>query len=73
MPKGEVHFDISPLPNEALTINGADNIALLVKTNPGQSLGPLGKVASGGELARISLAIQVATAGTRNIPTFCLR
>ena len=70
MPKGEVHFDISPLPNEALTINGADSIALLVKTNPGQSLGPLGKVASGGELARISLAIQVATAGTRNIPTF---
>ena len=45
------------------------HIQLLVSTNPGQSAGDLGKVASGGELARISLAIQVVTAGTRSVPT----
>jgi len=48
---------------------GADHIQLLVSTNPGQATGELGKVASGGELARISLAIQVVTAGTRSVPT----
>jgi DNA repair protein RecN (Recombination protein N) len=48
---------------------GADHIQLLVSTNPGQAAGELGKVASGGELARISLAIQVVTAGTRSVPT----
>ena len=40
-----------------------------MKTNPGQAAGELGKVASGGELARISLAIQVVTAGSRSVPT----
>ena len=40
-----------------------------VSANPGQPLRPLAKVASGGELSRISLAIQVITAHAARIPT----
>lgn len=69
IPGGCIEFVVSPLANEKFNETGADNIQLLVSTNPGQSSGELGKVASGGELARISLAIQVVTAGTRSVPT----
>ncbi len=48
---------------------GMDKIEFLVNANPGQPLEPLGAVASGGELSRISLAIQTATAGCDDIPT----
>ncbi|VAW95945.1 DNA repair protein RecN [hydrothermal vent metagenome] len=48
---------------------GADTIEFLVSANPGQSLKPLAKVASGGELSRISLAINVITAKDTRIPT----
>lgn len=48
---------------------GLDNISFLVSTNPGQPLQALGKVASGGELSRISLAIQVITAQKISTPT----
>jgi DNA repair protein RecN (Recombination protein N) len=48
---------------------GIDDIDLLIQTNPGMPMGPLSKVASGGELSRISLAIQVITAQTTNIPS----
>ena len=51
------------------TASGIDHIDLLVQTNPGMPMGPLSKVASGGELSRISLAIQVITAQTSNIPS----
>jgi len=49
--------------------HGLDNINFLVSTNPGQPLQALGKVASGGELSRISLAIQVITAQKISTPT----
>jgi DNA repair protein RecN (Recombination protein N) len=49
--------------------HGLDSIAFQVSANPGQPLQPLAKVASGGELSRISLAIQVATAELGSIPT----
>ncbi len=51
------------------SINGLDQIEFLVSTNPGQDLQPLSKVASGGELSRISLAIQVITACGKGVPT----
>lgn len=69
IPAGRIEFIITPLANDHFTETGADQIQLLVSTNPGQLAGPLGKVASGGELARISLAIQVVTAGSRSVPT----
>lgn len=69
IPTGRIEIVISPLANNQFGENGADHIQLLVSTNPGQVAGELGKVASGGELARISLAIQVVTAGSRSVPT----
>ena len=42
---------------------GDDKLAINISANPGQPPGPLNKIASGGELSRISLAIKVATAG----------
>jgi len=69
MPGGRVEFVILPMEDGRFSVTGSDHIQLLVSTNPGQAAGELGKVASGGELARISLAIQVVTAGTRSVPT----
>jgi len=47
-------------PNGEPTANGFDAVEFRVKTNPGQPPRPLAKVASGGELSRLSLAVQVA-------------
>lgn len=49
--------------------SGLDRIQFLVSANPGQPLKPLTKVASGGELSRISLAIQVILSESSRIPT----
>ena len=49
--------------------SGFDQVEFLVSTNPGQQPKSLGKVASGGELSRISLAIQVVTAQHSVTPT----
>ncbi|CAM3031493.1 DNA repair protein RecN [Moritella viscosa] len=64
-------FEITLESSEHKTPNpqGLDNINFLVSTNPGQPLQALGKVASGGELSRISLAIQVITAQKISTPT----
>lgn len=48
---------------------GIDEVEFLVSTNPGLPLQPLRKIASGGELSRISLAIQVITAQKMTTPT----
>jgi len=50
-------------------LHGMETIEFYVTTNPGQPLRPLSKVVSGGELSRISLAIQVVTAEFSHIPT----
>lgn len=49
--------------------NGADNIVFTLRSNLGQQAQPLAKVASGGELSRMSLAIQVLTSDQSAIPT----
>ncbi|WP_456380939.1 DNA repair protein RecN [Thiolapillus sp.] len=66
---GAFAVDIAPLPEARLCANGTDQITFMVSTNPGQPVAPLARVASGGELSRISLAIQVATANCSQIPT----
>ncbi len=48
---------------------GAEKIEFFVATNPGQPAKPLTKIASGGELSRISLAIQVSLSDTINVDT----
>lgn len=69
MPTGHLEFVVSAMQNGSFNETGSDQIQLLVTTNPGQAAGELEKVASGGELARISLAIQVVTASNRSVPT----
>ena len=54
---------------ELMSAQGIDKIEFLVSANPGQPLQPLAKVASGGELSRISLAIQVIIAQRVTTPT----
>ena len=49
--------------------HGAERIEFLIAANPGQPPRPLRKVASGGELSRISLAIEVAALGIDTVPT----
>jgi len=50
------------------TEHGGDDIEFLVSANPGQPPRPLARVASGGELSRISLALQVATLHATHLP-----
>ncbi len=59
---------VRPLDNGRISAQGMDRIEFLVSANPGQSMAPLAKVASGGELSRISLAIQVIAADSAHIP-----
>lgn len=60
----EVNSDLTKVAS-----NGADNIIFTLRSNLGQQAQPLAKVASGGELSRISLAIQVLTSDQSAIPT----
>jgi len=69
MPQGEFSINVSPLAIEQPKINGSDKIEFLVSANKGLPLRPLAKVASGGELSRISLAIQVTTSHDKNAAT----
>lgn len=63
-------FNISLKPRkEPLHLQGLEDIEFLISTNPKQPVRPLARVASGGELSRISLAIQVVTAKTSRVPT----
>lgn len=54
---------------EVIHPNGGERIRFLVSTNPGQDFQPLQKIASGGELSRLHLALQVITAQKEQIPT----
>ena len=68
MPGSEIDFSIKPLRN-SIRLNGMEEIIIHVKTNTGQELKPLNKVASGGELSRISLALSVVTSNSELIPS----
>jgi DNA repair protein RecN (Recombination protein N) len=69
MPQGEFLVAMSNLDATTPKLNGKDKIEFLVSANPGLPAKPLAKVASGGELSRISLAIQVTTANDKTTPT----
>ena len=60
---------LNALADDAFSSHGREDVEFLVSTNPGQTPRPLNKVASGGELSRISLAIQVISAQTTPIST----
>ncbi len=67
MPKGYITVDFTPL--DKMQPHGLDKIEYKVCTNPGMAPDTLAKIASGGELSRISLAIQMITAKRGATPT----
>ncbi|QKE64473.1 DNA repair protein RecN [Aquipseudomonas campi] len=69
MPGGRFSIQLQGSSAEEPQPYGLEQVEFLVSANPGQPLKSLAKVASGGELSRISLAIQVITAQTSRVPT----
>jgi len=68
MENGEFFIDVQHDPKK-LSANGADFVEFNLRSNLGQQAQPLAKIASGGELSRISLAVQVLTANKLSTPT----
>ena len=69
MPDGQFSVALHASDPSSPSMHGLESIEFLVSANPGQPLRGLAKVASGGELSRISLAIQVITAQPSRVPT----
>ncbi len=69
MPQGDFLVHVTHQTEETPKAIGNDKIEFLVSANPGLPAKPLAKVASGGELSRISLAIQVSTSTDKTTPT----
>jgi DNA repair protein RecN (Recombination protein N) len=69
MPGGSLRAELEATGANDPSPQGAEQIELLVSANPGQPPRPLRKVASGGELSRIALAIEVAALGMDAVPT----
>ena len=69
LPNGRFCVAIQPKPPDRADSNGLDRVEFRISLNPGQKFGPLSRVASGGELSRISLALEVVAAGATAIPT----
>ena len=66
MPNVKIIFAINP---DKITINGRDSVEMLISANAGEEPKPLNKIASGGELSRIMLAIKSVLADSDDIPT----
>jgi DNA repair protein RecN (Recombination protein N) len=69
MPNCRLELSMQTKTDSRLQPQGCDDVEILISTNPGQSAKPLAKIASGGELSRISLAIQVVIATTSITPS----
>ena len=68
MPRASLEFVMTPLPE--LGPSGGDRVELQFTANPGSKARPIGKVASGGELSRIRLALEVVLAEHRRDQTY---
>lgn len=64
-----VQFEIRFKELDHFTRNGLDEVEFYISTNPGEPLAPIGKVASGGELSRVMLALKSVFAEHDQIPT----
>lgn len=62
-------FEARLVPREDLTPDGAEEVEMLFSANPGEMAAPLARVASGGELSRVMLAIRTAGAESEELPT----
>lgn len=69
MEQCEMELSLQPLASQDPHPHGNEEIEFLISTNKGAEKQPLGKIASGGELSRISLAIQVVTASAGTVPS----
>ena len=69
MERCKLEIGFLPLDPDKLDPRGLEEVEIWIATNPGSQPGPLNKVASGGELSRISLALQVAVADMATAPT----
>jgi DNA repair protein RecN (Recombination protein N) len=69
MPHGEFLVELQPKPAERADASGMERVEFQVRLNPGQAFGPLSRVASGGELSRISLALEVVRSGASPVPS----
>jgi DNA repair protein RecN (Recombination protein N) len=69
MPGGVFEVRLTTLDDDAARPWGIDELDFLISANPGQAAQPLAKIASGGELSRMSLAIQVIASDGSAIPT----
>ncbi len=67
--RARLAIDIAAKDEGAWGPDGQDRIAFLVATNPGQTPGPLARIASGGELSRLMLALKVVLARGSPVPT----
>jgi DNA repair protein RecN (Recombination protein N) len=68
LPHARLEFVVTS--GDKLGPTGVDSVALLFSANPGSALGPLGRVASGGELSRVRLALEVVLATGSEGQTF---
>ncbi len=67
--RARAFVSVTQLEEEAWGAAGADVVRFLIATNPGQPPGPLGRVASGGELSRLMLALKVVLVAGSAVPT----
>jgi DNA repair protein RecN (Recombination protein N) len=70
MPHGEFRVELQPKGEGRADATGLERVEFQVRMNPGQAYGALTRVASGGELSRISLAIEVVRSGASPVPSF---
>ncbi len=68
MPTAAVVVEVEDRPDYSMT--GKDQVSILLRPHPGADPRPISKGASGGELSRVMLAIEVVLAGTDPVPTF---
>jgi DNA repair protein RecN (Recombination protein N) len=67
--KARFHAEVVALDEPGWGPAGTDAVHFLIATNPGQALGPLGRIASGGELSRLMLALKVVLSSGSPVPT----
>jgi DNA repair protein RecN (Recombination protein N) len=67
--KARFFVEVTDMSETAWGAGGADQVRFLIATNPGQDPGPLAKIASGGELSRLMLALKVVLSAGSTVPT----
>jgi DNA repair protein RecN (Recombination protein N) len=70
LPHGQFDAHVEPKPDERADATGLDRVEFRIRLNPGQPFGALAKMASGGELSRVGLALEVVGADASPVPTF---